>query len=194
MRVVVAIVLMAVCQPSALAQFPAGYHKDVDVVVKEHWRIYGVAFWRSIVLAQIEQESGWRRCPRSAVGAVGLTQFMPSTQRAVESKYGIRGSACDPAHAARLQAYLMRDNAVSCGERFEAFLDVWSCSLRTYNGSPRNFWREWEAADRPAEPFTQEVYCERFRAVAHCRENTEYWRRIILERWWPRYYAAWGGR
>jgi len=164
--------------------FAPGYYKWGREVMKEQQRVYGLTRWSSLMLAQIEQESGWRRCPTSIAGARGLTQFIPSTQRAVEEASGYAGDICDPVHAARLQAWLMRDNARWCGARTEGWLSVWACALRTYNGSRRSWEREWLLCGSPANAFRVEP-C-RVRSLAHHVENVRYVHMIVAH--WPRYW------
>jgi len=187
-RVVVFVVLgvasLVLFRMSFGAEFPDGYWKWGREVVKQQQRVYGLAHWSSLMLAQVEQESGWRRCPTSIAGARGLTQFIPSTQVAVESASGFFGDICDPLHAARLQAWLMRDNAVWCGARTSGWLSVWACALRTYNGSRRSWEREWVACGSPTNTFDAES-C-RVRSVEHHRENVEYVHRIVAR--WPKYW------
>lgn len=192
MRTLTALVFfVATCTGASFGQYPRGYWQHGRDVAKVQRQIFGLKAWSSVLLAQIEQESGWRACPISPVGARGLTQFMPGTQAAVERQYGVRGDVCDPKHAALLQSYLMRDNARLCGSRIRGWVPQWACSLRTYNGSPRNFWREWEAAGRPCcDTLEQERFCTRFRKRAHCIENIRYWR-VVLARW-PKYAQDWG--
>lgn len=185
------VMMTLMCFSTARADFPRGYWAHGRAVAKIQQRVYGLRVWSSLLLAQIEQESGWRSCPTSPVGARGLTQFMPGTQRAIESKYGRRGDACDPEHAALLQSLLMKENAWQCGTAFRGFRPVWFCSLRTYNGSPRNFWKEWIAAGQPCcSTVALERHCARFRRAAHCRENIEYPHRIFNR--WPKYAEVWG--
>jgi hypothetical protein len=184
----VLLVVVGVCP--AFGQLPSGYWADGRTVAKVQQRVWGLTHWSSILLAQIHQESGWRRCPSSRVGARGLTQFMPSTQAAVERQIGVHGDICDPSHAALLQAHLMRDNARNYSIHFRGFRPQWSAALMTYNGSPRNFMRQYVAAGRPCcSTVPVKAECWRFRSPANCRENNTYDDRIFY--YWPRYLEMW---
>lgn len=151
---------------------PSGFYKHRKRVVKVQREILGQR-WDPYLLAQIEQESTWRPRVGSPAGARGLTQFIPSTQRAIEQKYGIRGSIYNVEHAARLQALLMRDNLRRCGATFSGFHNIYFCALRIYNGSPAAFWSEWRYAGRPRLVRSMRGVCRRVR-YSYCLENWKY--------------------
>lgn len=183
-----ATVAALVCAVSGYGQsFPSGYHKYGKECAKIQQRIYGRA-WSSVLLAQVEQESAWRPnvCSRYACG---LTQFTDPTRRAVERQYGLSGSLWKPDYACTLQSHLMRDLARDVAPRFAGFHSQWAAVLRTYNGSPRSFWCEWNKAGQPTDAFRMEPYSCR-RADFH-RENVHYPRRILFTLY-PKYQEAWG--
>jgi hypothetical protein len=169
-------------------RFPSGYAKYWKVVLKQHVRIYGERAYSTLLLAQVEQESGWRRCVTSPAGARGMMQFMPQTQAGVERESGFRGNICDPEHAARLQAWLMRENAKWCGPRFDGFRPVWFCTLRIYNGSPAAFACEHKKCGLPRS--TDEVEPCSCRKRAFWIENTRYPRYVFAR--WPKYLERHG--
>lgn len=136
--------------------------------------------------AQIHQESAWRADARSHVGAMGLAQFMPETERWIAGVYPrelAEADAGNPVWAMRAMARYDR----WIWERVSFSSGVSDCrrmaaTLRGYNGGLG--WVLKEA--RTAQP------CEVFRTAAACRENLDYPRRIlgVLE---PAYVrAGWG--
>lgn len=183
----VAAIGVGLCADDSDAQVPRGYGEYGEMCAEIQMEVWG-PYWTSMLLAQIHQESTWRPDVCSPY-ACGLTQFTPETQREMERRLGVSGSIMDPEHACRLQAHLMKSLAQDAGPRFEGWLPQWHATLRTYNGSPRNFWREWELAGRPTNTVAMEGVCVRKRA--HCAENWSYpwkitslWRRY-LELGWP---------
>lgn len=149
--------------------------------------------------AQIHQESLWRADARSHVGARGLAQFMPATERWIAGVYPrelAEADAGNPVWAMRAMARYDR----WIWERVPVGMDAgfplpypspggggddcrrMAATLRGYNGGLG--WVLKEA--RSGRP------CEAFRAAASCRENLRYPRRIlgVLE---PAYVqAGWG--
>ena len=66
---------------------------------------YGVPV--GILLAQINQESGWNPRAGSSAGAQGIAQFMPGTWANLMQRYGTSGSPWDPYLAIRTMAHYM---------------------------------------------------------------------------------------
>jgi len=71
------LVLLATC--SCWAGTGAPSRQEAEYYVATYADHYHVAV--ELVRAVVEQESGWRRCPVSRKGAVGLMQLMPDTAR-----------------------------------------------------------------------------------------------------------------
>jgi hypothetical protein len=183
-----ALLALALAHGPALGQtFPAGYGKYGKECAKAQAAAYG-PLWRSVLLAQVEAESGWRPRVCSAY-ACGLTQFTDPTRRAVERKYGLSGSLWKPEYACTLQGLLMRDLAREVAPSFVGFQSQWAAVLRSYNGSPAAFWCEHRKAGRPVDAFQMEPF--RCRAPAFHRENITYPRRILFTLY-PKYLEAWG--
>jgi len=131
--------------------------------------------------AQIHQESAWRADARSQVGARGLAQFMPATERWIAGVYPRElgeGGALNPTWALRALARYDRwiwervpnsnppqppfdKGGSGCARMADA--------LRGYNGGLGYVQRE----ARTGQP------CEAFRSAASCRENLDYPRRIL---------------
>jgi len=59
------------------AQSQTETRREAEYYVAAYAHHYGVPL--GFVRAIVEQESGWRRCPVSSKGAVGLMQLMPGT-------------------------------------------------------------------------------------------------------------------
>lgn len=154
--------------------------------------------------AQIHQESAWRADARSPVGARGLAQFMPATERWIAGAYPRElgeGTALNPTWALRaLTRYdrwiwervptataTVTATSTANPPQPPFFKGGGECgrmvaTLRGYNGGLG--WVQKEA--RSGRP------CEAFRSAASCRENLDYPRRIlwVLE---PAYVrAGWG--
>ena len=66
---------------------------------------YGVPV--NVLLAQINQESGWNPNARSNAGAIGIAQFMPATWNGLMKRYGLSGSPTNPQLALQVMARYM---------------------------------------------------------------------------------------
>lgn len=139
----------------------------------------------STFAAQIHQESAWRADARSHVGALGLAQFMPATERWINGAYPVElaehGGALNPTWALRALTRYDRwiwDRLAGAGKPCERM----ASTLRAYNGGLG--WVQKEA--RTGQP------CRAFRSAASCSENLIYPTRI-LGRFEPAYVqAGWG--
>ncbi|THJ75390.1 lytic transglycosylase domain-containing protein, partial [Candidatus Frankia alpina] len=77
----------------------------------------------ALLAAQLNQESGFNPRARSAVGAMGIAQFMPATW----ASWGQGGDPWDPADAIPAQARLMCALAARYGERTALALAAYNC-------------------------------------------------------------------
>lgn len=79
-----------------------------------------------LLLAQMEQESGFNPNAVSHRGAMGLAQVMPSTLRSLEKRFGRKLDPFNQADAVLMQKEVMRENHAHFGS--------WDDALRAYNG------------------------------------------------------------
>mgnify|MGYP001156621458 CR=1 FL=1 len=79
-----------------------------------------------LLLAQMEQESGFNPNAVSHRGAMGLAQVMPSTLRSLEKRFGRKLDPFNQADAVLMQKEVMRENYAKFGS--------WDDALRAYNG------------------------------------------------------------
>lgn len=144
--------------------------------------------------AQIHQESGWRADARSAVGAQGIAQFMPSTSTWISGAYPLGPpQPNNPAWAMRAMVTYNRH----LWDRVQA---AEGCSraammLSAYNGGLAWIYKDQKLAREqgiaPLIWFGQLEKINAGRSPANFRENRDYPRQILLK--WQPLYARWGG-
>lgn len=94
---------------------------------------------RGLLLAQMEQESGFSHDARSSAGAMGLAQVMPSTLASLEKRMGRKLDPYNWKDAVLIQKEIMRENYSQFGN--------WDDSLRAYNGGwDKSRWDNSETA------------------------------------------------
>lgn len=169
----------------------AMYRRWVEQAVAEEWGVDGSP---ARLAAQLHQESSWNPKARSAAGAEGLAQFMPSTARWIAQQFPRRLGDFDPwdpqqaaLAAAVYDAWLVKRNqgATACS--------TWAFALSAYNGGERALRREQALAGHGAGRWFGAVDGKRSRSVSAWRQNRDYVRRIltVLE---PAYIdAGWSG-
>ncbi|NLX91859.1 MAG: lytic transglycosylase domain-containing protein [Firmicutes bacterium] len=96
--------------------------EQAAIVARQHGIPEGIFF------GLIEAESNWNPGARSSSGAIGLTQVMPSTARAM---------GFEPARLAADPLLQLEAGARYLKEMFELFLD-WESALAAYNAGPHN--------------------------------------------------------
>lgn len=185
MKILLAALVFTLLSAGPISSQPAGYREHGEDCAEIQQQVLG-RHWTSLLLAQIEVESAWRSQAQSPY-ARGLTQFTPQTERAIEERYNIHGEVWDIEHACLLQSLLIRDLAKEVAPSFEGWLSQWGAVFRTYNGSPRNFWREWKLAGRPTNVWLMEGFC--VRKQAFCDENQSYPHKIVNR--WSKYFWEW---
>lgn len=173
----------------------AMYRRWVEQAVAEEWGIDGSP---ARLAAQLHQESSWNPQARSAVGAEGLAQFMPSTAHWIAQAFPDRLGGFDPwdpqqaaLAAAVYDAWLAQRNP-GIGQ-----CSTWSFALSAYNGGEGRLHQEQvlaAQAGRDRRRWFKNVADMRSRSPAAWRENRAYVRRIltVLE---PAYVdAGWAGQ
>lgn len=103
-------------------------------VAEEERRIGAPA---GMLWAQLGVESNYRTNAVSPAGALGIAQFMPSTMRSLNKKYGTNYDPLDPYDAIKAQSTLMRENYERYGN--------WGDALKAYNaGTNSGNWNNSE--------------------------------------------------
>jgi soluble lytic murein transglycosylase-like protein len=159
----------------------AMYRRWVEQAVAEEWGVEGSP---ARLAAQIHQESSWNPKARSAVGAEGLAQFMPSTAKWIADEFPETLGAFDPwdpqqaaLAAAVYDAWLARRNPG------RAECDTWSFALSAYNGGEKQLHKEQALAatrGKAADVWLGNVAAARTRSLPAWRENRAYVSRILL--------------
>lgn len=185
----------ATAQHVTVPEVSTMYRRWVEQAVAEEWGVEGSP---ARLAAQIHQESSWNPKARSAVGAEGLAQFMPSTGRWIAGAFPDKLGQFDPwdpqqaaLAAAVYDAWLVERNpgTTAC--------DSWAFGLSAYNGGEKRLHQEMQLAERrhlDAGTWFGSVSDQRSRSAAAWRENRGYVRRIlrVLE---PAYIdAGWSGK
>lgn len=179
----------------AVPEVSAMYRRWIEQAVAEEWGVEGSP---ARLAAQIHQESSWNPKARSAVGAEGLAQFMPSTARWIAQAYPDQLGQFDPwdpqqaaLAAAVYDAHLVRRNPGA------SLCSSWAFGLSAYNGGEKRLRQEQALArQRGADPgiWFGNVADQRARGAAAWRENRGYVRRILLVLE-PSYIdAGWAGK
>mgnify|MGYP001576587264 FL=1 len=171
------------------ASVPEGARRWRKVILAEWRYAFGIASDEAIPFSQIAQESGWKEDARSRVGALGLSQFMPSTaagfQRNVSRLQELcstpAGCPMDPRWAIRAMTVYDFDEWKWAGFA-PTDRDRWAFMLSSYNGGRAALRREQHACGKPCDQTRWFDHVERVgrRADWAIRENREYVRRIIF--------------
>lgn len=172
----------------------ARYRLLVEQAAVDEW---GVEASPARLAAQLHQESSWNAQARSAVGAQGLAQFMPSTGRWLARQFPELGAydPWDPAWSARAAA--VYDHWLLTRNPGHGACSNWAFAFSAYNGGELALHREQALATkhgRAADRWFGNVADVRWRSPAAWRENRGYVRRIlvVLE---PAYIeAGWSGQ
>lgn len=176
----------------ATAQIPSEASAYKRQLRQQSHHIWGLEAPVSTFAAQIHQESGWHANARSRVGALGLSQFMPSTANWISEIYPdlATNAPTNPVWAmralVRYDRFLYdRVTAVNQCERM-AF------ALSAYNGGLGWVNKRKARSTDPLICLGKTCDINPGIAPANQRENTTYPRRILL-RHEPMYVkAGWG--
>lgn len=151
-------------------------------IIREGRATWGLEAPTATFAAQIHQESAYRADARSAVGAVGLAQFMPSTSAWIRTVYPSQLGDGDPLNPRwALRALVLYDRYL--WERVEAFTacDRMGFTLAAYNGGLGHVINRKRLSLYPLQCFG--ATCDvRPPGVSEAsqRENSGYPRRILL--------------
>lgn len=184
---------------TAAAQVPRDAEKYRREITRNARLVWGLDAPIADFAAQVEQESAWRENARSAVGAQGLTQFMPATASWLAGVYHDELGDAQPQNAAwALRAFIRYDRHLWDRVLAATDCDRMAMTLSAYNGGPGYVTRDQtDAALAGVDPLrwfdAVETVKTRGRSEANWRENRGYPKRI-LRTLAPRYInAGWGG-
>jgi soluble lytic murein transglycosylase-like protein len=179
-------------QASAWGDIPGRAYRYKALVQRVALQEDGPDAPTALYIAQLANESGFNPEAVSPVGAQGLAQFMPATARDIGRQRPDMGPALstNPTWAVRALVYYDLQNL----RRIEAasLFDRWAMALCAYNGGLGWVWRDQaKARTRGLDPGRVESVDQvnAGRSTAAKRENSNYWRRIMLH-YMPAYEAA----
>lgn len=134
------------------------------------------------MLGQVTQESRWRKDAVSPVGAIGLAQVMPKTNRDMRTVYpgqfdALEGGPDEPQVAFRALCVLTLEGLRANGGAPTRKVR-WRWAAYIYNGGYYTRREQRDARADGVDPWNHEVvrprYCPRHRSAAACHENIPY--------------------
>jgi len=153
----------------------------VEQAAEEVW---GIDASPARLAAQIHQESHWRPKARSAVGAEGLAQFMPSTAKWIAQQFPDQLGQFDPWNPQQAAlAAAIYDHWLLERNQGDTACASWAFALSAYNGGESRLQAEQTRAERAgANPLMWfgQVANYRDRSMAAWRQNRGYVRQILL--------------
>ena len=190
-----AILLALLPLAAQAAEIPRDALRWRGTLVRETRQALGINAPVAVFAAQIHQESRWRPGVISQVGARGMAQFMPATERWMNKQFpelATDGGATNPIWAIRaLLRYDMHllESVADTGLAGSAYDGAWAM-LRSYNGG----FGHWRAEAKNAKSTRREdidAACGTAkRHRSHCKENLGYPKRILIDL--QPLYASWG--
>ena len=187
--IILGVVLLAVLAVGVLMLWPSsaraqsippeahGYKREI---IRAGRNVWGMEAPTATMAGQIHQESRFRADARSPVGAVGLTQFMPSTARWIQGAYPaeLAGDVLSPDWGIRALARYDRHlwerlSGIDACERM-AFV------LSAYNGGEGWVRRRKARSDSPEVCLFKTCDINPGITPANQRENAGYPRRILI--------------
>jgi len=187
-----ALALLSGFVQSAQAQVPQSAAQYKRQLRQQAHMIWGLDAPVATFAAQIHQESQWNAVARSRVGAVGLSQFMPSTATWISGVYPdlAENSPTNPVWAMR--ALLRYDLFLFDRVAGESLCEQIAFALSAYNGGLG--WVNKRKALSPTPRKCLDATCAINPGISqpNQRENADYPKRI-LQRYEPLYVAdGWG--
>lgn len=187
--ILLGVILLAVLAVGVLLLWPSGVraqsipaeaHGYKREIIRAGRNVWGMDAPTATMAGQIHQESRFRADARSPVGAVGLTQFMPSTARWIQGAYPaeLAGDVLSPDWGIRALARYDRH----LWERTSALdgCEQWAFTLASYNGGEG--WTRKRQRLSPTPMACLYSTCEINPGItpANQRENAAYPKRILL--------------
>ncbi|MBS1186712.1 MAG: lytic transglycosylase [Burkholderiaceae bacterium] len=164
-----------------------------STLVREARQAWGIDAPVAVFAGQIHQESRWNPDAISRVGARGMAQFMPATERwAKQALPGLAdGGATNPVWAMRAliryDDYLIQHIPP---ERTDGVYALFWAALRSYNGGLGHWLAEAKNAKSARREDVDAACGTAKRHKSHCRENLNYPKRILVDL--QPLYASWG--
>lgn len=140
-------------EPANRALWRAAFPTRFTELIDRHARSAGIE--PSLLAAVVREESGFVPDARSGAGAIGLTQLLPTTARAMARKAGLR----EPADAELVDpAINLRLGAAYLAELLARFDDRPAYVLASYNAGPTRV-SSWirERPDAPRDAWIEEI-------------------------------------
>lgn len=191
------VLALASCAPQpAHAQpadtIPRAAHQHQLTLKREAQRVWGLHAPVATFAAQIHQESRWNASARSAVGALGLTQFMPATARWIGSTDAALASPAPLTPTWAIRALVQYDFWLA--QRIKAQDDCQRMAfvLASYNGGLGWVYKRQARSATPGVCLGATCNINPGVTAASQAENAHY-PQVILQRFEPLYTAArWG--
>lgn len=176
---------------SARAQIPnaaQGFRLPLTAFAKAEW---GPDAPIASFAAQVHQESGWNPTAKSPVGALGLTQFMPTTANWISKLFPNELGDNDPHNPMwSLRALVKYDKWLYDRVKAANPCERMAYAMSSYNGGLGYVYRRQKLSGRPMYCFGETCLINPGIHPANQKENEHYPRRILLEIS-PRYHS-WG--
>lgn len=189
-----AVLSLGIYTSSLSGQVPSAAAKYHATIVRETHAVWGLSGQPAVFASQIAQESGFNSNAHSGVGAVGLSQFMPSTSQFISATYPqqLGGPApLDPNWAIRALVYYDHwiyvrlpmyqetgNNRLAASlSGFNAGLGWVQRAFRNAVGCDGSLW--WGCAENSPDGRTE----------ANREQSKQYPRKILLY-WLPKFIAA----
>lgn len=168
----------------------ARYQRDLTRNVRLVW---GLDAPVATFAAQIHQESRWNANAKSAVGAVGLSQFMPATATWISGVYPQALGENQPKNPAwAMRALATYDRWLWDRVKADSACERMAFALSAYNGGLGYVYRRQKRSADPGRCFDATCDINPGISPPNQRENRDY-PRLILTGFEPRYVrAGWG--
>lgn len=176
----------------ALAQeaIPRDAQRHQATLKREAQRVWGIAAPVATFAAQVHQESRWRENAQSAVGAVGLAQFMPATGNWIGGLYASLGDRAPTNPTWALRALVTYDRWLADRIKADGACERMAFTLSAYNGGLGWVYKRQRLSNEPGQCFDATCAINPGVMPASQRENQHY-PEVILRRYEP-LYTAWG--
>lgn len=157
-------------------------------ITREAESRFGIPAPTPVIAAQIMQESDFNPKAKSAVGAIGLMQFMPQTAEWAEVA-GQLGQAQPTSPAWAIRAGVWYDRWLYERVRGNTECDRWNFALSAYNGGLENVYKRQRLS---ASPYSWDStgFINPGLTPANQQQNQDYSTRILVR--WQTIFTDWG--
>lgn len=132
-----------------------------------------------VFMAQIKQESNFRRDAKSPVGALGLMQQMPATAKWIGAEIALPATPLDPEWSIR--AGVWYDKFLFDRVPYKNVCDKWGAALSSYNGGLGWHNKRRGRAEDPQDFWNSVRWINPGITAANQGENQEYPYRIVYK-------------